>query len=61
MVPMIRIIQCLVALGLLNVWLLRFNRKTPYRDRGGSTASMREEFAAYGMPEGARFGVTVSE
>lgn len=43
------IIQIIVALGLLNVWLLRFNRFTPYR--GGSSRSMPEEFAAYGLPK----------
>lgn len=42
------ILQVTAALGLLNVWLLRFNRPTPYR--GGNAGSMREEFAAYGLP-----------
>ncbi|MEO5894756.1 MAG: DoxX family protein, partial [Vicinamibacterales bacterium] len=36
------------ALGLLNVWLLRFEQSTAYR--GGNARSMREEFAAYGLP-----------
>ncbi len=40
--------QIVVALGLLNVWLLRFNQSTAYR--GGSARSMPEEFAAYGLP-----------
>ena len=43
-----RIFQIVVALGLLNVWLLRFQRSTPYR--GGNARSMREEFTAYGLP-----------
>ncbi len=42
------ILQLTAALGLLNVWLLRFNRRTAYR--GGEAASMTEEFAAYGLP-----------
>lgn len=42
------ILQCAVALGLLNVWLLRANQSTPYR--GGNAQTMREEFAAYGLP-----------
>ncbi len=42
------ILQCAVALGLLNVWLLRPNQSTPYR--GGDAQTMREEFAAYGLP-----------
>ena len=42
------VLQVIVALGLLNVWILRFNSKTPYR--GGNANSMAEEFAAYGLP-----------
>ena len=42
------ILQIVAALGLLNVWLLRFNRRTGYR--GGDAGSMVEEFAAYGLP-----------
>ncbi|PHX97396.1 MAG: hypothetical protein CK531_03775 [Gemmatimonadetes bacterium] len=42
------ILQVAAALGLLNVWLLRFNRPTAYR--GGDAASMPEEFAVYGLP-----------
>lgn len=42
------ILQCAVALGLLNVWLLRANRSTPYR--GGNAQTMRQEFTAYGLP-----------
>lgn len=37
-----------MALGILNVWLLRSSKATPYR--GGSAKTMREEFAAYGLP-----------
>ena len=40
--------QIIVGCGLLNVWLLRFNKSTAYR--GGTAANMREEFAAYGLP-----------
>ncbi len=43
------ILQVVVALGLLNVWLLRFRQPTPYR--GGQARSMPEEFAAYGLPQ----------
>lgn len=45
---LISVIQIAVALTLLNVWLLRFNKSTPYR--GGNANSMLEEFAAYGLP-----------
>ncbi len=40
--------QVVVALGLLNVWLLRYGKATPYR--GKDATNMREEFAAYGLP-----------
>jgi len=48
MTTLVLILQIIVALGLLNVWLLRFNKTTAYR--GGSAGSMREEFATYGLP-----------
>ncbi|MUP46280.1 DoxX family protein [Gramella sp. BOM4] len=45
----LRIILLLVTgLGILNVWLLRFNKNTAYR--GGSAGNMKEEFRAYGLP-----------
>jgi hypothetical protein len=40
--------QIVVGLGLINVWLLRFNRATAFR--GGNARSMREEFSVYGLP-----------
>jgi len=43
------ILQVVVGLGLLNVWLVRAQSST--RFRGGSAQSLREEFAAYGLPE----------
>ena len=48
METLVQICQVIVGCGLLNVWLLRFNKPTAYR--GGAAASMREEFAAYGLP-----------
>jgi hypothetical protein len=42
------IVQIFIALGLLNVWFIRFRKPTPYR--GGSARSMPEEFSAYGLP-----------
>lgn len=41
-------LQILVALTILNVWILRRGRITPFR--GGEAKNMREEFAAYGLP-----------
>lgn len=45
-------LQVIVALGLLNVWLVRAGRSTPYR--GGDAKTMVEEFAAYGLPDWMR-------
>ena len=42
------LLQLLLALGLLNVWVLRASRGTSYR--GGGAGSLKEEFAAYGLP-----------
>lgn len=42
------ILQIIVALGLLNVWIVRRDKKTPYRGKG--TGSMQSEFEAYGLP-----------
>ena len=42
------ILQVIMAGGLINVWLLRFNKHTPFR--GGSSKSIIEEFATYGLP-----------
>ena len=43
------ILQIIVALGLLNVWLVRARASSAYR--GGSAQSLKEEFATYGLPE----------
>lgn len=41
-------LQLIVAGGILNVWVLRSGKATPFR--GGDAKSLREEFAAYGLP-----------
>lgn len=43
------ILQAIAGLGILNVWLIRFSKATPYR--GGNAANMTEEFAHYGLPK----------
>lgn len=43
------LLQVIVGLGLLNVWLLRAQSPTAFR--GGSAQSLREEFAAYNLPD----------
>lgn len=40
--------QVVVALGIANVWILRFGRAT--RWRGGDARNLRQEFRAYGLP-----------
>ena len=44
----LNVLQAVIALGLLNVWLLRFNKSTAYR--GGEAKNLLEEFAVYGLP-----------
>jgi len=41
-------LKLVVALGILNVWLLRSGKATAYRGR--DTKTLREEFAGYGLP-----------
>jgi uncharacterized membrane protein YphA (DoxX/SURF4 family) len=42
-------LQLVVGLGLLNVWLVRSKSATAYR--GGDAATLKQEFAAYGLPD----------
>ena len=44
----ITLCQVVVALGIYNVWLLRFGKATSWR--GGNAKNMREEFEVYGLP-----------
>ena len=46
--PITVFLQLFVAFGLLNVWVIRSNQKTPYR--GANASSLKSEFAAYGLP-----------
>ena len=48
MVWIILFARLIVSLGLLNVWLLRFRKSTPFR--GGASKNMKEEFLTYGLP-----------
>lgn len=43
------VFQIFVALGLLNVWLIRRKNATAYR--GGDAQNLKQEFAAYGLPD----------
>ncbi len=44
----VSVLQVLIALGLVNVWLVRAGRATKYR--GAGAKNMKEEFTAYGLP-----------
>ena len=41
------IFKIIIALGILNVWLLRFNKKTEWR--GAGAENMNEEFEKSNM------------
>ena len=45
----VSLLQLVAGLGLLNVWLVRAGSATEYR--GGDAKTLREEFAAYGLPD----------
>lgn len=49
------VVQLVVSLTIYNVWLLRFGKATNWR--GGDAASMKEEFAVYGLPTWVMFAV----
>ena len=48
METILNIIQVVIALGILNVWVLRFSKASTWR--GGDAKNMKEEFLAYGLP-----------
>jgi hypothetical protein len=43
------VVQVLVALGIFNVWIVRFGKATSYR--GGDARSLKDEFRVYGLPD----------
>lgn len=49
------ILQIVIALGIFNVWFLRFNKASEWR--GGEAGSMKEEFDSYGLPDWSVFVV----
>ena len=48
MISITTVVQIIIALGIFNVWILRFNKPTDWR--GGDAASLKEEFKIYGLP-----------
>ena len=53
------ILQVIAGLGLINVWLVRPRSATAFR--GGSSQTLREEFAAYGLPDWCFYAVGASK
>jgi hypothetical protein len=49
------ILKLIIGLGIINVWLLRFNNTSEWR--GANADNMKEEFAAYGLPIAAMYVV----
>ena len=43
------VIKIFVPAGILNVWLLRRSKATPYR--GGQATNLKEEFRTYGLTD----------
>jgi hypothetical protein len=43
------VLQVVLALGLINVWLVRPGQATAYR--GGTATNLRQEFATYGLSD----------
>lgn len=43
------VLQVGIALTILNVWFLRYSKKTPFR--AGDAQNMEEEFEVYGLPK----------
>lgn len=42
-------LQCIVAISILNVWLVQYKKPTQWR--GGDAKTIIEEFRVYGLPE----------
>jgi hypothetical protein len=42
------LIRIVIALGIFNVWIIRFSKASVWR--GGQAKNMKEEFAVYGLP-----------
>lgn len=45
---LLTVFQIIIALSVLRVWTMNFNK--PSRWRGGGAKNMKEEFIAYGLP-----------
>ena len=45
---LINIINIIIAMGILNVWIIRYDLETQWRGRGSK--NLKEEFSTYGLP-----------
>ena len=55
LVWIINALKIFIAISIINVWFLRFNRPTPWR--GGSSQSMLEEFQTYGLSKNMMYAI----
>tara|TARA_S200000501_G_C20805970_1_gene736154 strand:- start:322 stop:696 length:375 start_codon:yes stop_codon:yes gene_type:complete len=47
-IGLFEIFNLIIGFGILNVWLIRHDKKTSYR--GGNAKNLKEEFNVYGLP-----------
>ena len=48
-IDLLKIFNLIIGFGILNVWLLRFNKETSYW--GGNAKTLKQEFEIYGLPQ----------
>lgn len=48
MFNLVILLQLVLAFTIVNVWIFRYGKPTPFRPSGAN--NMREEFARYGLP-----------
>ena len=48
MILFIDLLKVVIALGIINVWILRSGKQTDYR--GGEAINLKDEFTVYGLP-----------
>ena len=53
-IDLLKIFNLIIGFGILNVWLLRFNKKLG-SFRGGNAKNLKEEFKIYGLLNGFLF------
>jgi len=48
MITLVFVLKITLFLVIVNVWVFRFKKSTPYR--GGQATTMTEEFTSYNLP-----------